>query len=420
MDADFFFVNVTEEEADTMLSEIRHLFEELYESTYFRGRFFEGILESRRVTTCIVSGQVYQFVHRIYPSAMHVIGGFDLGPGMMYFDGESIWTHPFGAFSVAHALIIGDLSRRSPSYEARIAKYVRTKECRLLMCNTTPRKIVQTVVEQLNGISLVGSVDIRINLAFNMDLLVNVRRARQYVRNGGTTEHTVDEVLRLADPVAACKSDYGLVSHRIVDGDIEAHNLRVAARCHYDLITWKYNSGKVETSDHLPEAVHHFGWRIEDSGIPLKCLRSLWPALDVSIRERAKHSLYAETILFSPKEAAKLWSLLSVTATKVDEFLQSDERCVRWMIDNPGRQWTSSFNPIPSTRNWYSPRFQNPLVTGVSDEVYCLLRCAQLKGYGPFGSGQFMFPRDVLKIILSWVYRLMAEEGLRICRLSND
>ena len=64
-----------------------------------------------------------QFIHRLYASIDQVLGGFDLGPSMIGWDGNRFWTTELGAYSAFHQLIIVDTARRSTSFEFRINKY---------------------------------------------------------------------------------------------------------------------------------------------------------------------------------------------------------------------------------------------------------------------------------------------------------
>jgi hypothetical protein len=65
----------------------------------------------------------YQFILRIYSTLDSIIGGFDLGPCMMTYDGEHIYTTPLGAWSLSKMAMIIDTKRRSKSFEYRFFKY---------------------------------------------------------------------------------------------------------------------------------------------------------------------------------------------------------------------------------------------------------------------------------------------------------
>lgn len=65
----------------------------------------------------------YQFILRVYPSLGSILGGFDLGPSMIAYDGHHILSTLFGAWSAFNRTIIVDTTRRSTTYERRIQKY---------------------------------------------------------------------------------------------------------------------------------------------------------------------------------------------------------------------------------------------------------------------------------------------------------
>lgn len=64
-----------------------------------------------------------QFIHRVYPNIGSVLGGFDLTPCMVGFDGYNILGLEIGAWSALGCINIIDISRRSTSFEYRLQKY---------------------------------------------------------------------------------------------------------------------------------------------------------------------------------------------------------------------------------------------------------------------------------------------------------
>jgi hypothetical protein len=64
-----------------------------------------------------------QFIHRVYPTIGSVLGGFDLGPCMVAYDGQRITGTEFGVWSALSRIAVVDTSRRSTSFEHRIIKY---------------------------------------------------------------------------------------------------------------------------------------------------------------------------------------------------------------------------------------------------------------------------------------------------------
>jgi len=78
----------------------------------------------------------YQFIHRVYPSVESILGGFDLGPAMVAYDGHRILATELGAWSALSKTIIVDISRRSTSFEHRLKKYSNT--CHVLYPGLAP------------------------------------------------------------------------------------------------------------------------------------------------------------------------------------------------------------------------------------------------------------------------------------------
>ena len=71
------------------------------------------------------SSRSYQFVHRIYPSLAHVLGGFDISPSMIGFDGTNVVANEMGAWAWVNQTMVVDISRRSLSFQYRLLKYFR-------------------------------------------------------------------------------------------------------------------------------------------------------------------------------------------------------------------------------------------------------------------------------------------------------
>jgi hypothetical protein len=71
-----------------------------------------------------------QFIHRVYPNAGSILGGFDLTSCMVGFDGHRFLGIEIGTWSALGNFIIVDTSRRSTSFEHRLQKY--GKYCHLI------------------------------------------------------------------------------------------------------------------------------------------------------------------------------------------------------------------------------------------------------------------------------------------------
>lgn len=114
----------------------------------------------------------YQFIHRIYPDVGSILGGFDLGPCMIAFDGDKILATELGAWSAFSKIIIVDTKRRSTSFEHRLIKYNHI--CTIILpgikddtfsirdtLNSTSRADMYNIIEQFiknNGYDFLSNV----------------------------------------------------------------------------------------------------------------------------------------------------------------------------------------------------------------------------------------------------------------------
>nr|CAG8481624.1 2689_t:CDS:2 [Entrophospora candida] len=64
-----------------------------------------------------------QIVLRLYKSPSEILTGFDIGCCCVGFDGKDVWALPRAHQAIIKQCNFVDLSRRSPSYEMRLAKY---------------------------------------------------------------------------------------------------------------------------------------------------------------------------------------------------------------------------------------------------------------------------------------------------------
>ena len=64
-----------------------------------------------------------QIVLRLYSSPSEVLTGFDVDAPCCAYDGDRVWANPRAIVSMMRQSNTVDMTRRSPSYEVRLAKY---------------------------------------------------------------------------------------------------------------------------------------------------------------------------------------------------------------------------------------------------------------------------------------------------------
>lgn len=85
----------------------------------------------------------YQFIHRIYPDVGSILGGFDLGPCMIAYDGKNLLATELGAWSAFAKIVLVDTKRRSTSFEHRLMKY--NKNCIIIFPG-----LLKTIINNIN------------------------------------------------------------------------------------------------------------------------------------------------------------------------------------------------------------------------------------------------------------------------------
>eukprot|EP00854_Cymbomonas_tetramitiformis_P018187 gene18187-21666_t len=117
-DIDLFFYGLEETEAKAKMIEV---YEAICEAIPYEVIVFRS---THAVT--IVSQYPYrhiQIVLRLYSSPYEVLAGFDVDTCAVGFDGKDVWVAPRCHQALVSQILPVDMTRRSPTYEMRLAKY---------------------------------------------------------------------------------------------------------------------------------------------------------------------------------------------------------------------------------------------------------------------------------------------------------
>jgi hypothetical protein len=74
-------------------------------------------------TTAQYPYRCIQIVLRLYSSPAEILAGFDVDVPCFVYDGLRVWGSPRGIVAMMRQANTVDMTRRSPSYEVRLAKY---------------------------------------------------------------------------------------------------------------------------------------------------------------------------------------------------------------------------------------------------------------------------------------------------------
>ena len=80
-------------------------------------------IRNKNTIVILVNGIKVQIIFRLYKTISEILHGFDLGSSAVGFDGKEVYMTTLGKFCHEHVCNIVDVSRKSPSYEARLEKY---------------------------------------------------------------------------------------------------------------------------------------------------------------------------------------------------------------------------------------------------------------------------------------------------------
>jgi len=152
-DIDLFFYGLDEKQANEKLKEIYFLICDAFPDPTMQPVCFRT---SHAVT--IVSKFPYrhvQVVLRLYKSPAEVLVGFDVDSCSVGFDGSSVWMTPRCHNSLTAQYNSVDMTRRSPTYEVRLAKYAERGMEVLVPCLDQGRvdpQIYETPFEKSKGL----------------------------------------------------------------------------------------------------------------------------------------------------------------------------------------------------------------------------------------------------------------------------
>ncbi len=98
----------------------------------------------------------------------------------------------------------------------------------------------------------------------------------------------------------------------------------------------------------------------------------------------------------------------------IENILTNNKICkenltgINWITENPGRQWTSSINPIfKDPRDWYGKHYI-PVLVGIPPEIETCLRLLYLERTESYWS---MLPKDMFDLILFYVLQSYSNEA---------
>jgi hypothetical protein len=354
---------------------------------------FEGRADSQEVDTVMLNRsehctsinfvdygygvEKYQFIHRLYPSAASVVGGFDLPCCGVMLHGPELdelsMTH-LAAWSLALRIIIVDTTRRSKSYPYRLKKYER-RGFRIIFPGADPSIAQDTADVHLKDV-MFHRISGKLRLggreadehdyadSYFHDAIDIQEFPYVYLAQNNFFQALAKQPENI---VGWCSADRGFAaadgSRRSLsslvekDLDVGVHRVRSFVGKTTPTSTQTYYASPAPTTGEI--YLRRFG----DPDVAAE-----YAVADIRGDKDRCLEIEKETV-------ARVEAMLEKQRARVSEVL--------WRTENPGEQWTGSFNPIlEDPRDFYTPVYYTPFRVYVCDYVFVtMMRLARLSEF---------------------------------------
>jgi len=284
------------------------------------------------------STNCFQIIFRVYQTASEILHGFDLGSSSIGFNGQELYFTTLSKFCYEYNCNIIDTTRRSTTYEHRLKKYFE-RGFEIIMPNLDMKKCNGRMWKTYN---LADVCELPYLVFTYNGVIGNKINFSRWYRDQSKTY---------------ISSDY--------DGDIDAteeyaiyyRNLKYLIDQKYDQIV--YLSHKFRPILKKPECftkarVDYFydelHTKIQDrQKFPTSMVKNyISVATPEEIFAHREDPEYLENLI--KKQKKLMYSRMS--------DLANYDNNIKWLMDNPGTQLTSSYNPIiEDSQKWYGNYF---------------------------------------------------------------
>ena len=459
-DLDLFFYNLSIDEANKMrISVISEIIDVWKTHSSYDVKII--IKRNEFVTSIYVFNDYggidveYQLIHRIYPDISSIIGGFDIGCCMLAYDGSEIYATPLGAWSLQNRSIIVDTKRRSTSYEHRLVKYFK-RGFRIIFPgannkNINYKRIIGSSFEseeilKLKILNLVKGCGYKIdnvanimnecskiqNIADNniglQNLIIenqygNIRlRLSNYNNNRVISERSLNKISDYHNdatmnfehfiPANLTKlrlGNFKSVSSLIIfhDHSKNINDLLINDININDILINDINNPNLQLDE---KSIEKYIDKIEDIKSEHNGNKPGWQTNDHFYRAMKYFGHFAnEIIKIKDVNEYDYYRDIMIT-TMIDNAKICEKKLVgiQWITNNPGRQWTSSINPIiADPREWYGEDYV-PVKTGIPVDIESILRLIKLPRAQSYLS---YLPTEIFNLILFYLSKNYSDEA---------
>ena len=385
----------------------------------------------------------YQLIHRIYPDISSIIGGFDIGACMLAYDGCEIYATPLGAWSLQNKSIIVDTKRRSTSYEHRLIKYFK-RGFRIIFPGLTTdvnyKKIIGSASEseeilKRQILDLIKGCGYKIN---NIDNIINeCSKIQNIVDNNIPTQNIIILKGHADNYLSLTRYNNRLLSEKSLNKMSDYYSSELNNFDHFiPANTTKLRLGNLKAVSSLVIICGSHGNIYEMLINDINC-----PDLQLNEKSINRYKTKIHKIKSRLENRVTWWNnncnfytLMNCFGHLANEVLDlkdineydnyrdimitvmidNAKICkkkltgIKWITDNPGRQWTSSINPIiANPREWYGEDYV-PVVTGIPVDIESNLRLIRLPRTESYWS---YLPIEIFDLILFYISKSYADEA---------
>jgi hypothetical protein len=388
----------------------------------------------------------YQLIHRIYPNISSIIGGFDIGACMLAYDGNEIYATPLGAWSLQNRSIIVDTKRRSTSYEHRLVKYFK-RGFRIIFPGldsniTKNKKIIGSAFEseeilKLQIMNLINECGYKIdniknimnecskiqNIADNNISLQNLT-----LQNGWYDNIPYLSLTRYNNKLLSQKSlnkisdyhnDTGMEFKHFIPANttkLRLGNLKAVSSLIiinnfygnvYDILINDINNPNLQLNE---KSIEIYKNKIENIKSFFNRNGNSYSFNDSFYRSMKYFGNFTNEILKIEDVNEYDHYRDIMIKVMIDNAKICEEKLtgIKWITENPGRQWTSSINPIiADPREWYGENYI-PVITGIPIDIESSLRLMKLSKTESYWS---YLPKEIFDLILFYISKNYADEA---------
>jgi hypothetical protein len=352
----------------------------------------------------------YQFILRLYPSIAHIIGGFDISVSQHAWDGERFYATKLGAWSFEHECILVDVTRSSPSHGSRLMKYNRWFD--IVFVGVTKNDIkaryaqIASLVESQRPAkptkeSRYGFYTARTQIQDQLNASATQEANRMlelcgYPHLQASARVKIKIKQRKPDPAHMLEFIKLLNDHGVKH---EIWNNR-------HIISLRYTTkvGEFTITDDMTMS------RKQPNYVDYGPYKTDWLGRSNSkFVSQQRYDLVYVVRMFDPTmDPATILTFVPVFKDEViPELLHAiteRRRSVHWITENPGRQWTASFDPTPIT----GPVYYGELYTGRINHAH-IIRVLWLGWKYDSKCLLRIFPRDMMNMLTWYTLCMLAE-----------